>query len=137
MAKKKQDVSWMSLVLCAVFMANGCAATKVAGRAPKKDMSILDPGTSRSQVVASLGTPILSREKSGTLTDTFAFDPGIAGGVKFARVVVHVFADLCTLFLWELVAWPAESAAASGGNKSKVDVIYDQNETVKYSTFLK
>ncbi len=137
MAKNKQDISWTSLVLCAVFLVNGCAAVKVSSRAPKKDLSVLDPGTSRSQVVATLGKPILSSDKSGTTVDTFAFDPGLSGGKKFSRALFHVAADLFTLFLWELVAWPAESAAAAGGNKSKVDVTYNKDDTVKYATFLK
>lgn len=124
------------IVALAVILANGCAATTVAGRAPKKDLSVLNPGTGRSQVVSELGTPILSRDKEGEKIDTFAFDPGMSGGAKFSRAAFHVAADLFTLFLWELVGWPSEKAAASG-KMTKLDVTYDDDENVKYATYLK
>ena len=121
----------MSLVL-----ASGCAATTVASRAPRKDMTVLNAGTGRSQVVSELGAPILSRDKDGEKIDTFAFDPGISGGAKFSRAAFHVTADVFTIFLWEIVGWPAEKAAASA-KKTKVDVTYDKDENVKYATYLR
>lgn len=125
-----------AFVAMVLIFANGCAATTVAGRAPKKDMSVLNPGTGRSQVVSELGTPILSRDKEGEKIDTFSFDPGISGGAKFGRATFHVVADLFTIFLWELIGWPSEKAAASGKH-TKLDVTYDKDENVKYATYLK
>lgn len=120
----------------ALIFANGCAATTVAGRAPLKDVSVLSPGTGRSQVVSELGAPILSNDKAGEKVDTFSFDPGLSGGAKFGRAALHVTADLFTIFLWEIVAWPSEKAAANG-KKTKVDVTYDKDDNVKYATYLK
>lgn len=71
------------------------------------------------------------------MKDTFAFDPGLTGAMKFGRAAFHVGADLFTLFLWEIVAWPTETAWATGKKKMKVDVVYDKQENVKVATFLK
>lgn len=123
----------MSLTLCAILpLGMGCAASRVSKRPGKKNLSVLDPGTPRGRVIAELGSPMSTSEKSGAKVDSFAFDPGVSGAFKFSRAFFHVGADILTLFLWELVGWPSEIAAAD--NKMKVDVTYDLEDRVKSSS---
>ncbi|MBI4345805.1 MAG: hypothetical protein HY553_03055 [Elusimicrobia bacterium] len=110
----------------------GCAVSRLSKRPSKKNLGILDVGTPRSRVIAELGTPGATSDKAGEKVDSFAFDPGVSGGMKFARGFFHVGADLFTLFLWELVAWPSEIAA--GDSKKKIDVAYDLEDRVKTVT---
>jgi len=86
--------------------------------------------------VSELGPPVLSRDKNGEKIDTFAFDPGLHGGIKFIRALLHVVGDISTVFLWEFIGWPAEKAAEAG-RKTKVDVTYDKDENVRDATYLK
>jgi hypothetical protein len=92
-------------------------------------MSVLNPGTPRGRVLAEFGAPVSTTEKNGGKVDTFTFDPGVSGLAKFGRGFFHVAADVFTLFLWELVAWPAEMVAAD--SRTKVDVSYDTDDQVK------
>ena len=58
-------VSLMSLAGCSVFMA-----TK---QPDYKDLSVLDVGGDRSNVVAELGAPVLAEEREGKKVDVFVF----------------------------------------------------------------
>jgi len=80
-------------------------------------------------VLTELGAPTYTKEVGGEKLDTFAFDKGVSSGEKFGRGFLHVAADVFTLFLWEIVAWPAEKIAA--GTNTKMDVSYDKDENVK------
>lgn len=86
-------------------------------------------GMSRALVMIELGAPAYTKEVEGEKLDTFAYDKGVSGGEKFGRGFFHIAADLVTLFLWEIVAWPAEKIAA--GPNTKVEVSYDKAENVK------
>lgn len=80
-------------------------------------------------VLIELGTPAYTKEVNGEKLDTFAYDKGVSGGEKFGRGFLHLAVDVVTIFLWEIVAWPAEKLAA--GPNTKVEVTYDKDENVK------
>ena len=84
---------------------------------------------SRGLVLIELGAPVYSKDINGEKVDTFAYDKGVSGGEKFGRGFFHIAADIFTIFLWEIVAWPAEKIAA--GPNTKVEVSYDKDENVK------
>jgi hypothetical protein len=125
--------SMISLVL-ALTVTSGCATSTVLGRPAAKNMNALNAGTSRGMVLTELGAPTYTREVDGEKQDTFSFDKGVNGGYKFGRGFFHIAADIFTLFLWEIVAWPAEKIAA--GPNTKVDVGYDKDEKVKTVKYL-
>ncbi len=122
-------------LLLVVWVLSGCSASTVLSRPPKKNLSILTAGASRGMLVSEFGQPAYSKEAGGTKIDTFAFDKGVSGGYKFGRAFLHIAADIVTLALWEIVAWPGEKLAA--GNNTQVEVSYDPDEKVKTVNYLK
>ncbi len=117
-----------------VLLACGCATSKVLGRPKQKNLSAITTGTSRGLVLAELGAPVHTQEINGEKSDVFAFDKGVSAGWKAGRAVFHIVADVFTIFLWEIVAWPAESIAS--GINTKMEVSYDKNEKVKTVNYL-
>jgi len=124
----------VSLALVVSITAS-CATSTVLGRPASKNLYVLNPGTQRGTVLSELGAPVYTKETNGEKFDTFAFDKGVGGGYKFGRGFFHVAADLFTIFLWEIVAWPAEKIAA--GNNTTVEVSYDADEKVKTVNYVK
>jgi hypothetical protein len=124
----------LSIFVSAVFLTNACAVKRAANLPGRKDLSVLNAGTPRAHVVAELGTPIYTGEKDGSKTDMFKFKKGISGPAKFGRVLFHTAADLFTLFLWEALGTPLESVG--GGKDLKAEVMYDDEERVKYHQIL-
>lgn len=119
-----------------ISILSGCATSTVLGRPKEKNLMVLNPGTSRGTVLSELGAPAYSKDLSnGEKFDTFAFDKGVSGGYKFGRGFFHIAADLFTIFLWEIVGWPAEKIAA--GNNTTVEVSYDKDEKVKTVNYVK
>ena len=121
-------------VVCCLSLS-ACASSAVLRRPKSKNLDSVKPGISRGFVIAELSQPVSSSDASGEKCDSFAFDKGVHMGWKASRAIFHLGADLFTLFLWELVAWPAERAVA--GNNTKVEVCYDQAEKVKTVTYAK
>src|SRR5262245_23764563 len=116
--------SFVALVLCA-SITSGCATSTVLGRPHAKNLMVLDIGTSRGAVQSELGAPSYTKDVNGEKVDTYSFDKGVSGGYKFGRAFFHIAADLFTIFLWELVGWPAEKIAA--GPNTTVEVGYDKD----------
>ena len=124
----------ISLMLAA-SITSGCATSTVLGRPAAKNMGVLNPGTQRGTVMGELGSPSYTKDTNGEKLDTFSFDKGVSGGYKFARGFFHVAADIFTVCLWEIVAWPAEKIAAKPN--TTVEVTYDKDEKVKAVNYIK
>lgn len=122
-------------VLLAATVTSGCAMSTILKRPHKKDLMVLNPGISRGAVIAELGNPAYTKDANGEKVDTFAFDKGVSGGYKFGRAFFHFAADFFTIFLWEIIGWPAERLAS--GNNTTVEVHYDNAEKVTSATYLK
>lgn len=141
---REQAVDWtraastfftLSLVLALLLVTNaGCSVFMAAKQPPRKDLTVLKPGTPRSLVVTELGAPIWSGEKGGEKVDWFAFTQGYSKGAKAGRAFFHGAADVFTLGLWEVAATPIESVAS--GRDMKVEVIYDKRDLVKSAEVL-
>ena len=119
-------VSLMSLAGCSVFMA-----TK---QPDYKDLSVLDVGGDRSNVVAELGAPVLAEEREGKKVDVFVFKQGYSKGNKVGRALFHGVADVFSLGLWEVIGTPTEAIA--NGREMKAEVFYDQNNKVEKVNYL-
>lgn len=126
----KNDFLKSSLALLLILaITSGCATSTILGRPKLKNADTIKVGMSRALVLIELGAPAYTKDISGEKLDTFSYDKGVSGGEKFGRGFLHIAADLVTLFLWEIVAWPAEKIAA--GPNTKVEVTYDKDENVK------
>lgn len=121
-------------LMLAIF-AYGCAASKVLRRPKAKNLDAIVAGVSRGLVLAEIGAPLSTREVDGEKSDVFTFDKGVSGGWKAGRAVFHMAADVFTLFLWEIVAWPAETIAS--GVNTKMEVSYGKDEKVKTVHYLR
>lgn len=135
--RTESRLTFNSLVaaVLAISITSGCATSTVLSRPKAKNLLVLNTGTSRGAVLGELGAPSHTRVLNGETLDTFSFDKGVSGGYKFGRGFFHLGADLITVFLWELVGWPAEKIAA--GPNTMVEVGYDKDEKVKTVNYLK
>ena len=112
-----------------------CAVVTAIRQPGQKNLQILNQGMSRENVVTHLGAPISSEKEDGKTIDIYQFKQGYSGATKAARATLHVVGDFFTLFLWEVVAWPAE--AIFNGSDMTVKVIYDQEKRIEDVTYLK
>ncbi len=113
---------------------SGCSVVMATKQPGYKDLSVLDSGHRRADVVAELGTPLLTEEKDGKKVDIFAFTQGYSKGNKVGRAVFHGVADVFSFGLWEVVGTPTEAIA--NGKEMKVEVTYDQDDKVEKVNYL-
>lgn len=125
-----------TLIIVLMLLTTGCAVYMAATAPGKKDLSVLNPGTNRGLVIAELGVPVMSEEKSENKdrTDIFSFKQGYSAAVKAGRAFFHLAADFFTLLLWEIVGTPSEIAFR--GSEMKAQVTYDENDNVKSSQII-
>ena len=124
---------WAAVVILLTLASNGCAVMMASKAPDRRNLSVLSPGVSRSQVVAELGPPLQSRQDQDGPKDVFAFKQGYGKTTKFGRAVFHGAADFSTLFLWELAGMPLEMAF--DGEDVKAEVAYDETEHVRRVEF--
>ena len=133
----KEAGARLSVVLVAVFVLvslSGCSVFMAAKQPGKKDMSVLDVGRPRAEVIAELGSPQWSEEKDGARKDIFTFVQGYNTATKTGRALFHGAADVFTFGLWEVVGTPTE--AIFNGKTMKVEVVYDATDHVKEVNYL-
>ena len=124
--------SWQSCLAAAGIVAllafflgglTGCSVFMAAKQPEKKDLSVLEPGTPRSVVVAELGVAYLSEMEAGKKVDYYGFTQGYDTVTKTARAVFHGVADVVTLGIWEIIGTPTESVF--DGTEVRLKVTYD------------
>jgi len=119
----------ISLLVLLTFSASGCSVFMAAKQPAKKDLTVLDKGTSRTEVIAEFGAPEWSGEKEGKTVDIFKFAQGYSKGAKVGRAFFHGAADIWTLGLWEVIGTPAEMIA--DGKNMKLEIVYDADDNVE------
>ena len=125
MKNKMLSFVLLSLMIC----SSGCSVFMAVKQPGVKDLSVLDVGHKRSDVIAELGAPVLTEEEDGKKKDIFVFTQGYSTGNKTARALFHGAADVFSLGLWEVVGTPAEAVA--NGREMKAEVIYDADDKVE------
>lgn len=119
-------------VLC-LTVHTGCAAYLAARQAEPKDLSVLNPGTPRTRVIASLGPPQTERYH-GRPVDFFTIRHRDNGDWRMVRAIGHGVADLTTAGLWELLATPIE--LPQDRDFLTIKVTYDgDDQVVGHQTF--
>ncbi len=123
----------MSLIF--LIMLTGCATVTVLKHPGKTNLGVLNAGMSRDNVVTYLGAPISSETENGKRVEIYKFRQGYSGANKATRATLHIVMDALTLFIWELIAWPAEMIF--NGEEVTVKVMYDSEMKVEDVTFLR
>lgn len=125
---------WLWLVLVGLFLS-GCSVFMAAKQPEKKDIDLLQPGTTRAQLISEFGAPVVSEYKDGKRYEIFKFVQGYSTGAKAGRAFFHGAANVATLGLWELVGTPAEITFS--GDEMAFQVRYDENDLVEEVAIIK
>ncbi|MCJ8330218.1 MAG: hypothetical protein HRT89_07515 [Lentisphaeria bacterium] len=127
--KKSKIFSVISFSIVISLCSSGCAAMMAANQPDYTDLAFLHNGVSRTNVVAELGKPILSeKDAKGNLIETYQFKQGYKTSTRVIRIMFHVAADVFTLFLWEFIGMPMETAF--DGNVTTVNTTYDNKKKI-------
>lgn len=126
----KSSSSSIVAVLLASVLFSGCSVNKAASGPEKKDLSVLETGTSRYQVLAELGQPVVSEKNDkGLKVDVFKFVQGQSKVAQSAKAVTYGVFAVGTLGLSELVTTPLEGTLGQGA-EVQVVVTYDESDQV-------
>jgi len=117
------------LIVISLPILNSCSVYKAVNQPGKKNLSVLDTGTPRMDVIAELGKPIHTEGPLTDTTDVFSFVQGYGKTTKTSRALLHGTANVFTAGLWEVVGTPVESVA--DGSEVKVEVNYDKKQNVE------
>ncbi len=109
-------------------LLSGCAVYMATNQPPKRNLSVLKPGTERDLVIAELGAPVTSEKTEGGTKEIYTFVQGYSKMAKAGRALFHGTADLFTIGLWEAVGTPVEGAF--DGKRISVRVSFDKDEKV-------
>ena len=128
--KRSISIALMCLMLPMVAISTtGCAVNQAMNQPDKKDVSVLNRGTPRYEVMGELGQPVSTEiTKDDKKIDVYSFIQGYSKGVKAARALGHGVMDIVTLGLWEIIGSPTETIAS--GDKVVVRVRYDKDDLV-------
>ncbi len=114
------------LLLYALLMTTGCSIAMALSGTPDPEFDKFGPGSSRSEVEAQLGKPLLSETLAdGNKKDTYEVE--IGNNPNSARAVFNFYMDLATLLIWEL---PGTIIEANIGNDERIYVTYGPDERV-------
>lgn len=100
-----------ALILC------GCAQFRAIDQPKPFKPTVTAVGAKRVNITGELGAPINSEENNGKLVDTYKYVDGggkNSGGAKVGRIILYTAGDLFTLFLDQLITWPAEIYGFAG-----------------------
>lgn len=119
-----------SLLVIFSLFSQGCSVHMAINQPEKVDYTALEKGgVPRDLVLARLGIPVSStKNEDGTRSDLFQFYEGSDTGWKYGRATFNFAADVVTLTLWELVAWPTETVLR--GDKISATADFDPKDTL-------
>lgn len=120
--------------LALLLILAGCSVVTAASGSKEPDFNKIKTGTDEDTVNAELGEPYDSNVLNGTKINTYSYKLGDKPAP--GRAVMHGVLDVCTLFLWEYIAFPME--ISKSGNSYKAEVVFnDKNEVVKVTDKIK
>ena len=119
---------FLLMIFLVLFFAQGCSVYTAWTHPDKVDIEGLSyPGANRAYVMGQCGPPISSEDnEDGTRTEIYKFYEGSPQWLAKFRGIFHFFADLFTVALWEIVAWPGELAAR--GDKVTAEAVFDDDD---------
>ncbi len=124
------------IIIVIMMFAISCSVSRVSKLSPKKDLSLLTPGTKRALILSEFNVPIDSKVKDEKKVEVYAFDPGHSATAKFFRGLTYGAAAIYTLGISEAVTNPVEGALADK-KKMVVEIIFDKNDNLESFVILK
>lgn len=113
-------------LLWLLFGLSGCSVVMALHGKKEPNMQALHVGSSRHEVEEELGAPIqVIPSQNGLRTDVYEYERGNSPSV--ARALVHIFYDVVTFGLYEIVGTAAEAML---GEKVKIPIVYGTNDRV-------
>lgn len=129
MKNKLRAIVFLCFIIPSLTIVSGCSVNKAMNQPNKKDVSVLDKGTPRYEVISEIGQPIDTKvTPEGNKIDVYSFIQGYSKAAKASRAFGHGLMDLFTLGLWEIAGTATEAAAS--GDKVVVRVHYDSSELI-------
>jgi hypothetical protein len=126
----KNILSKLFMLAAVCLLTNGCAQVWACKQAPPFKPTCLSAGTKRIDVVAELGKPIASEERTNILVESYHYVDGGSknnGASKTVRVILYTAGDLFTLWLDQIIWMPTEKFGFAGTDHS-VTIDYDKNQ---------
>jgi hypothetical protein len=116
------------MIFLILGMASGCSVYMAGSQPGKKNLTLMNEGVHRDQIIAEFGKPISSTMKGEEKVETYKFVEGYSNWVKYGRAALHGTADVFTFFLWEFIGMPIE--AGFDGEEMVYRVTYDNADRV-------
>ncbi len=79
-----------------ILSTSGCSVFMAGNQPSKKNLNVLNPGSSRNYVIAELGAPVLSEYRDGTRVEIYTFQQGYPKWAKVSRAFGHGIADVAS-----------------------------------------
>ena len=118
----------LSTMFVCLLVLSGCASQAALDQPEEKDLSVLDVGTHREQVILELGAPAHTEEVNGHKVDLFSFVQGYSHSQRATRALAHGVAEVATLGLWSLAG--AQIEENFNGTIMGYKVTYDANNII-------
>lgn len=135
MMRKMSLIKRVAIAISLCILIAGCSAFMAAKQPEKRDIDLLQPGTTRAQLISEFGAPVVSEFKDGKRYEIFKFVQGYSTGAKAGRAFFHGAANVVTLGLWELIGTPTEITFS--GDEMAFQVKYDDNDVAEEITIIK
>lgn len=125
----KSNVFMLLMGFTLMIIVSGCSVKHEMKQGVKKDLTVLNLGVKREDLIKEIGNPIDAIiNNEGNKKDTFVFIQGYSDTLTTARVTGHVLLSLSTFGLYELMA--AEPKEGTVGTNVIILVNYDENDLV-------
>lgn len=120
-----------------ILVIQGCSVVQATSGPDNKDLSVLDRGTARYNVLAELGQPVASEiDNNGNKLDIFNLKQGTHGAAKAGKAIGYGILAVGTLGLSELVTSPMEGSLGKGA-EIQLKVGYTADDRVDEVVVLK
>lgn len=124
-------------VLLILSTLQGCSVVKATSGPESKDLSVLEKGTDRFEVIAELGQPLITEnDEDGHKVDLFKFKQGQNGAAKAGKGVLYGLMAVGTFGVSEIVTSPLEGTVGSGA-EMQIKVVYNDQNRVDNVNLLK
>jgi len=120
-------LQYLLILLFLGFFAQGCSVYTAWTHPPAVNIEGLEnaQGADREYIRSQCGAPISSeRHADGGRTEIYKFYEGSSWAK--GRGAFHFVADLFTVALWEIIAWPSELAAR--GDQLTAEAVFDSDD---------
>ena len=102
---------YTSLVLMLAIVLVGCSVERAMQAPDKKNLNVFQPGSSRLQLIAEVGTPATTEYRNGQRVDIFIFKQGMHKELNYLRAAGYGAAFVLTGGISEVLTYPVESEA--------------------------